>query len=561
MEKPNEQLAIQLISQHYKSGIKTIIRFETGLCHYVYDVELNNSEKLVIRIADEVGRKDIKGGIYWHKQLTAFDLPLPKVYFYDLDGDPAYVIMERLAGKDLHFVYDEMTDLQRGKLAEQISEMQDLVQKLPPAKGYGFAKSYDDDVLEKNKSWKDVVLESIQWARKGININGLFNIKHIDLLYTRMNKYNSYFEGIKPQPFLDDLTNKNVIINEGQLSGIIDIDSVCFGDKLYHLALTRMALLARKCNLDYVSYLKEFYELTEEQDEVLDFYTALFCACFMAEVGTNFNKEGVNIDKEYVRLLEDLFEGLTQSSNTLKTDLMRYGESCGEFVDEKIITELIRVVKRGKEAIVLCCKAHPDTDFDYIAVKLYFEKKYRSFKNEGIYHVGRIWDSRLKRAAEKKSGQGKIISRSVWVNNEFEILERLFECGANVPEPIACTDDAVVMGFIGKGEYAAPLLKDVRLEKNEAEHVFQSILTNIRIMLKNDLIHADLSPFNILYHEGKPYFIDFPQSVNPSVNPGAWPMFKRDIANVCKYFKQYDLEYNHDDLAKELWTSYFGPPF
>lgn len=561
MEKPNQQLAVEIISRHFQSGIKEIERFTTGLCHYVYDVKLENDKQLVIRIANDEGKKELKGGLYWYDQLKLFDLPLPEIYFQDPDGDPAYVIMERLPGNDLHFVYHEMTDIQKSGLAEQISEIQNLIQKLPPAKGFGYALSYDDETLERNKTWKDIVMESLQWARKKIASNGIFSSKYADILFSGITKYTSYFDNIKAHPFLDDITNKNVIIHTGKLSGIVDIDTVCFGDKLYHLALTRMAFLAKKCDMDYVSFLMELYELSDEQYEVLDYYTAVFCLCFMAEVGTEFNHQEVVVDREYVKLLENIFDGLMKNSNTLKTDLMRYGESCGDFVDEKIITELVRVVKRGKEAVVLCCKAHPDMDGEYMAVKLYFEKKFRNFKREGIYHVGRIWDSRLERAAQKKSGMGKIVTRSVWVNNEFEILERLFESGANVPEPVACTDDAVVMRYIGDKDIAAPLLKEVILERNEAEVLFQKILANIRIMLQNHIIHADLSPYNILYFQGNPYFIDFPQAVNPSINPDAWMMFQRDITNVCHYFNSYGIDEDPDSLARELWTPYFGPPF
>jgi len=561
MGKPNEELAIRIISRHYKTGIKKVERFGTGLCHYVYDVELDNGEKTVVRIADENSRKELLGGLYWHEKLKMFDLPVPKIYFSDSEGENPYVIMQRLPGKDLCFVYDELTDLQKAGLAEKISEIQNLMQKLPPAKGFGYALSYEDESLLQNSTWRDVVIGSLQWAQTKISDNGIFSSKYTDILYSRINRFRKYFEGIRPHPFLDDITDKNVIIAEGKLSGIVDIDSICFGDKLYHLALTRMALLARKCNMDYVNYLTDFYESAEEQFEVLDFYTAVFCVCFMAEVGSKFNKEEAVVDRDYVKLLEEIFEGLVKTDNVLKTDLMRYGESCGELVDEKIITDLIRVVKRGKEAVVLCCKAHPDMESEYMAVKLYFEKKYRNFKKEGIYHEGRIWDSRLVRAAQKKSGTGKVITRSVWVNNEFDVLEKLFECGANVPEPIACTDDAVVMCFIGKGEIAAPLLKDVRLERSEAESVFQKILSNIKIMLRNDVIHADLSPYNILFHEGEPVFIDFPQAVNPSMNSSAWFMFKRDIANVCKYFRQYGIDRDQERLARDLWEPYFGPPF
>lgn len=44
--------------------------------------------------------------------------------------------------------------------------------------------------------------------------------------------------------FLDDTTTKHVIIDRGQLSGIVDGDALCFDDPPCTPALTRMALPA-----------------------------------------------------------------------------------------------------------------------------------------------------------------------------------------------------------------------------------------------------------------------------------------------------------------------------
>ncbi|HHE37319.1 MAG TPA: hypothetical protein ENL20_01960, partial [Candidatus Cloacimonetes bacterium] len=389
---------------------------------------------------------------------------------------------------------------------------------------------------------------------------GVCSIKPVELLITGMERFNEYFSRIEPVPFLDDITTKNVIIQNGKLNGIVDIDSLCFGDKLFHLGLTKMALLSQKSDTDYIDFILDEYELSNLELQVLDYYTAVCCVDFMGEIGQKFNSEQVpEIDKCRISNLEKIFYDLQPAENVLKTDLMRYGESCEDFFNEKIITELVRVVKKGKEAVVVCCKAHPEMNCEFMAVKLFREKKYRNFKQDGIYHQGRIWDKRLERGKKKGSSIVKQVERSIWVNNEFDALGTLFDVGLKVPEPIACTDDAVVMSFIGKDEISAPLLKDVRLNQQEAENIYEKMVNNISVMLQNHIVHGDLSPFNILYHDGEPYIIDFPQAVDPNVNFNAFELLQRDVENICKYVGKFGVKKDSYDVSKRLWESFYGP--
>ena len=62
-----------------------------------------------------------------------------------------------------------------------------------------------------------------------------------------------------------------MIINKGKLSGIVDVDGACFGDKLYTVALTKMSLLSSKDNLDYIDYWCEELNISEEQYKALEF--------------------------------------------------------------------------------------------------------------------------------------------------------------------------------------------------------------------------------------------------------------------------------------------------
>ncbi|MBC8385519.1 MAG: hypothetical protein H8E57_08385 [Candidatus Cloacimonetes bacterium] len=523
MKIPNTQIAKDIVENHYQVVVSEINRFATGLCHFVYDVKLENGEEVVIRLAGDNSINLLKGGVFWFNKLKNNKIPVPDILHHDFNCEFPYVIMERLAGKDLHFVYDELTGMQKKNLAEEIVKIQKIVSDLPKAEGYGYAVSYGDETLKENKSWKDVIWNSLKRSRTRISQTGVCSLKPVEILITRMERFNEYFARIEPIPFLDDITTKNVIMLNGRLNGIVDVDELCFGDKLFHLGLTKMALLSQKSDTDYIDFISDEYDLSNLQLQVLGFYTAVCCIDFMSEIGQQFNSEQVpKIDKDRISFLEKIFYKMLPAENVLKTDLMRYGESCEDFFNEKIITELVRVVKKGKEAVVVCCKAHPDMNCEYLAVKLYREKKFRNFKQDGIYHQGRIWDKRLERGKKKGSSIVKQVERSVWVNNEFDTMGTLFDIGLKVPEPIACTDDAVVMSFIGEDEYSAPLLKDIRLNKNEAEEIFEKIVNNISTMLHNHIVHGDLSPFNILYHKGELYIIDFPQSVDPNINYNAF---------------------------------------
>jgi RIO kinase 1 len=248
------------------------------------------------------------------------------------------------------------------------------------------------------------------------------------------------------------------------------------------------------------------------------------------------------------------------NDNLMKTDLMRYRESCEDFINERLITEFLQVVKKGKEAVIVCCRAHPETHRDFLAVKLYREEKFRNFKQDGVYKQGRVWDARMMRASDNRTRAARENERAIWVNTEFDALETLYDLDVNVPEPFACTEDAVAMGFIGNGDCPAPMLRQVRFTSRvAAQTCFDRLLGMLALMLTNHIVHGDLSAYNILYHEGQPWIIDFPQAVDPQVNPSAYDILVRDLTSLTRYFAGYGLDYDPHEIATGLWTPVFGP--
>lgn len=227
------------------------------------------------------------------------------------------------------------------------------------------------------------------------------------------------------------------------------------------------------------------------------------------------------------------------------------------FFAEGMITEILYPVKSGKEASVYCCQAHPSTGAELLAAKIYRPRNHRGFKNDAIYQEGRvITNGQVRRAVQKKSRFGQQMQFSMWVNHEFTVLKALSRVGADIPRPIAHTENAILMEYFGDREQAAPSLEGSELSRQQARTVFDSLMSNIELWLAHNYIHGDLSAYNILYWQGQAKIIDFPQAIDPRFNTNALSLLTRDIENVCHYVARYGLVYDGRRIAEQLWHKF-----
>jgi RIO kinase 1 len=237
-------------------------------------------------------------------------------------------------------------------------------------------------------------------------------------------------------------------------------------------------------------------------------------------------------------------------------------EALAPFFEKHLITGVRQTIKSGKEASVYLCEADPSTGVPYLAAKIYRPRESRTFKNDAVYHAGEfIGDRRTRKAMAQKSRHGRRFQFTNWVEREFQTLRHLRAFGAIVPRPYGRTDTALLMQFVGDEAGAAVPLNRVTLDREEAEVFFELLLRNIELWLSLGHIHADLSPFNVLYHEGDITVIDFPQAVSAEENPNAYMLLQRDIENVCRYFARYGVHADPSALAGGLWSRYVADEF
>ncbi len=209
--------------------------------------------------------------------------------------------------------------------------------------------------------------------------------------------------------------------------------------------------------------------------------------------------------------------------------------------DERTIYQLAKIEKNGPlkniEGIISAGKEANvylgyDQEGKEVAIKIYKIDNNTS-KWMRNYIVG---DPRFKKVPHNIS---KIIF--LWASKEFKNLKRSYKVGLRVPKPIFIKNNILIMEYIGDGPNPAPRLKDVK-ELNDINSLFEDILSFIKVLYqKANLVHGDLSEFNILYNNHLPVVIDISQAVTTQ-HPKAEVYLARDIKNVFTYFDKMGMD-------------------
>jgi RIO kinase 1 len=310
-----------------------------------------------------------------------------------------------------------------------------------------------------------------------------------------------------------------------------------------------------------------------------EYFEALFDPSWVDPIGQQ-RKRKTNHKPKRTRsqIVADLADDTTDVELGFNTTYQpsRYEEgwllsSLYPFYDEGLITDVLALVKGGKEASVYLCQAHPATGRALLAAKVYRPRMFRNLRNDKMYRQGReilVAGGRpagrdsgyIERAIRTKSAFGLQAAHTSWLMYEFTALERLHKAGGAVPWPVAASDNAILMSYHGDEVMAAPTLNTIQLEPDEAKTLFREVLRNVELMLKHDLVHGDLSAYNILYWEGEITLIDFPQVVNLHTNHKARFLLERDVQRTCDYFSRQGVNCEPQTIVNGLWRRCVGEP-
>jgi RIO kinase 1 len=222
-----------------------------------------------------------------------------------------------------------------------------------------------------------------------------------------------------------------------------------------------------------------------------------------------------------------------------------------KFFNRGVISRLGFITARGKEADLYLAEpgdAEVVRGAKFVVLK-FFRIETSSFYKMNDYIVG---DPRFGRMTRSKSS---VVM--TWCRKEYGNLEIARGAGVSAPMPYMFNGSVLAMEFIGSDEgVPAPMLKHTELD--DPEHVLDSVIRQVRRLYGSELVHADLSEYNVLIKEGEPYLIDFGQAVVLK-HPNATMFLRRDISNVLQYFsKRYGISRNYDEVYEYVTAAKAG---
>ncbi|MCX8179129.1 MAG: serine protein kinase RIO [Candidatus Aenigmarchaeota archaeon] len=202
-----------------------------------------------------------------------------------------------------------------------------------------------------------------------------------------------------------------------------------------------------------------------------------------------------------------------------------------ELMNKGYLKKVTSVIKEGKESVIFLGKSDEN-----VAIKIYRTHAI-DFKTMWQYLIG---DPRF-----TKIRKNRIHIAYQWCLREYKNLLTAYEAKVNCPKPIIAKNNVLLMQFIGENDTPAPRLIDVGAKKKD----YLFILKNIERLLSANLVHGDLSAYNILYHK-EPVLIDFSQATTLKNNI-ALELLKRDIENINSYFKKIGIKVKDSEKLYE----------
>lgn len=211
-----------------------------------------------------------------------------------------------------------------------------------------------------------------------------------------------------------------------------------------------------------------------------------------------------------------------------------------KIIDKGLINGLLGPLSIGKESNVFIAKK----DDENVIAKIYrlevcdFKRMYDYLRYDGRFdHV-------------QKRRRHIIFA---WVQREYRNLHIARDAGVRVPMPILASNNVLIEEFIGDKAMDmgghAPKLKDA--SPHDPQAFYEDLKKMITKLLHAGLVHADLSPFNILNYDERPVLIDFSQST-PLDNPRAKEYYDKDVRNVLAFFSKRGVDCSVDEF-EQIW--------
>lgn len=307
------EITVRNIINSHIGDPTSIERLRTGICNEVFAV-MSGGVDYIVRMNKNVS--EMRGSSLFIPRLATLGIVVPRIIAEEYDLSKfgfGYQILERLPGTDLGNVIDTLSEAQLTTVARAVADIFQKLRTLPTDGTFGLVM---DEYGGKFSSWKEWIDDDLQTAVTRAKETGFANqIAHIsEPVHNFIRHYDAYFEGVPSVTYYGDIAGKNVLVDNGKFSGLVDLDALVYGDWLEAVGRIRASWYGTGYGEFYTEAIMSALNLSDEQREMVCVYSLHHRYVWMCENGMKFNEnttgvidqEKAGVDERIVsRLLEE----------------------------------------------------------------------------------------------------------------------------------------------------------------------------------------------------------------------------------------------------------------
>lgn len=293
MDQGIDKIIEKISIKHFDVSPFSIERFETGLCNEVYKVILSDKKQFVFRLNKE--GMFLKGSEKYIPVFKSLGIKVPNIIASDYskkDVAYCYQILDFIPGQDIGKVFEDLTEKQLEDIAKEIANIFKKTRTLSTDGSFGWVNFSGHG---KYKSWTDAIHAEADLAIEGGRRTGVLNKEIEEILLKTLKDNRGYFGQVKSKAYFDDIATKNVLIEEGRFSGLVDIDGVHYGDFLEAVGRIKADFIDKKNGEFYIDQVEKWLGLNESEKKIVNVYALLNRIFWSTGNGIQFNQNSTGV--------------------------------------------------------------------------------------------------------------------------------------------------------------------------------------------------------------------------------------------------------------------------
>lgn len=310
----HEKMIQRVLASRFHLTPKYIHRITIGICNEVYRVGLEK-EEVIVRLSQH--DRFLMGSHDHIPKFKALGIRVPDILDEDYSRHLipfAYQVLSKIEGKDLGEVIESLSEQQLKDLAKEIVNIFNKVRTIPSSNKFGVIWGGGDDEI--SDTWTERMLIWIEESKQRGLSTGVMDDKMVQIAENLYRKYQFYFDNVKPTTYYGDICSKNVMIDHGVFSGLVDLDGLTQGDPLEGIGRIKLSWYGTRHGEIYATAIMDELRLMQEDRNIVTMYALLNQISWTCENGIQFNQNTkAVVDSKRLHWDKDIIKKLTSELN------------------------------------------------------------------------------------------------------------------------------------------------------------------------------------------------------------------------------------------------------